>query len=259
MLNILDEFGITELSKIHAIPYPIKLFGGDLELESIIDLYKNGKFEQVLERINCDVQNVDFFSLIAGAYFGLKSFEKALFFFQKSTTLANSYHAHFHYFGFNVCNNLAILAKNLNNNTLYAEFVKKAEFLYFHGLKNGLEFKEVRDFENDMLPKFQDLCIFKGNGLMKIIEDGMRFYKMEDYNRSFAFFQNILEENERQHFAYHIFLAHQHFHRGLCFEILGKPEIAIVDYEKALKMDTKNPNNDKIQTALKNLQRIYPK
>lgn len=245
MRNILNEFELEGISKTHTLPNINTFYEAGSDFNFAYDLYKEGRHTEVIEalKITLDVQEL---SLKAFSYFALGAYEGALNILNKVILTCGSYHCYFHYFGFNTLSNLIVISQQLNYEKLNL-FLEKAEFLYKHGFAKGIDFKSPEDFKKDLLPKNKNICIFNESHLLQKINGACDLYEKRDFAQSLKQFESIFEENEVEHYSYHIFLSNQHYLRGLCFEILGMQEVARVDFEKALLMERKNPFNSQIK------------
>lgn len=188
-----------------------------------IKLYSEGKYQEVIQTINAIEEDVDYNLLLASCYFQLNSINKALEFANKAIFICNSYHALFHYFGFNI-------SINLYNSTRERKYLEKAEFLYKEGMK-----EDLTKWRNPMIDaiagSFQkDLCIFSNSKVMMLAST------REGLLQAFT-------ESNLQHYSFHLSYALAHFIRGLCFLRFNKKEVANIEFEKAINMEPKNPMN----------------
>ena len=189
-----------------------------------VQFYKEGSFKQSLEVFSQaskkEPGNLDYILALATCLLTIGSLNEALLQAHKAVNLVNKYHCHFHYFGFNLCMKIAKLAQEPE------EFLKRAEFLYPEGFKTLME----PNIKGDALPEFKDLCIFLNSTTQKMCEE-----------ENLEAFLKALEISEEEHFNYHLIASQAHFIRGMIFKLQKSPEIAKIEFEKALKMEAKNP------------------
>lgn len=176
--------------------------------------FEKGNLHNALQLLK-DEGSLDENLLKALIYLKANSVNKALNAVKKAIFIVNKYHSHFHFLGFDL--NMAAFKR-----TGEEVYFKKAEFLYKPGLVSGEEVNFVP------LQEERNLCIFKN------IE------------------ASTIESVEAEHYNFHVSAAAAHFLHGLCYKFLTKPEIARVEFEKALKMEPKNPFNSVILKYLKN-------
>jgi tetratricopeptide (TPR) repeat protein len=254
-VDILEEFSISELSFNYPAPKLTILYAEEGDFLAALNLYNQSRFEEALKIFHKlsleEPQNINYINGCACTYFSLKAYEKALECYNKAMNISNSYHCHFHYFGFNVSYNIALISKCLGDMESFEKYTNKARFFYNEGYKSATN--TLQKTMKDCLPPFKDVCIFKESSLEQNIIKAEEFYIACQYEMALKEFYYILQINEEQHFKYHLHAAELHFNRGMCFKILGSSEIARVDFEKALKMESNNPNHDKIFQEMKKL------
>lgn len=215
------------------IEFPILNFynKNSFNFTNSIKSYKEEKYEQIIETLEYNEQDIDHNILYSMCFIKLHRIKKALHYANKAILIGNSYHAFFHYFGFNV-------SINLYNLTKEERYFKKAEFLYKEGLKENLEIWQ--DCMKDAIKSdFQkDICIFQTSRTMQLAlkKDTI----LEAYEQS-----NI------EHFEFHLSYALAYFLRGLCFLFQNQKETAKMDFEKAKTMELQNPFNSVIEAHLK--------
>jgi tetratricopeptide (TPR) repeat protein len=182
-------------------------------------LYTNPEGSNILQK---DEKDIDLNLALACYYFNEGLLDKALELLNKCVYISNSYHCYFHYFGFN-------LGMKIWEKTGDEEFRKRAEFLYPRG----------EQIMEDFLPPYKDICIFKYSTCFKGF-----------FSNNIITLKEAFERSEREHFAYHLVSADIFFLRGLVWKYKNRPEIAKVDFEKALKMEGQNPKNELIRKEL---------
>ena len=189
------------------------------------DLKQDVSLEELLAMLKEDGKNIDINLAIALFYYHNNVGEKAMKFANECVFISNSYHSYFHYFGFN-------LGMKIYEQTKEEEFKNKALFFYPRGGEPS----------EDFLPSYKNLCIFEGSDLHKSF-----------YSNDVAVLKEAFKKSSTEHLLYHIVSADIFLLRGLLWKEFNKPEIARVDFEKALKMEPKNPKNALIKRELQKL------
>ncbi len=212
--NLSQEYKVKE----------VLLERGEFKVENF--LYTNLEQLNLKESLEIDDKNIDLNLALACHYYNKNALEKSLKLLNKCVYISNSYHCYFHYFGFN-------LGMKIWSKTGEDFYKKKAEFLYPNG----------GDISEEFLPAYKDVCIFRESTCFRLF-----------FSERIDCLKTAFERSEEEHLTYHLLSADVFFLRGLIWRDLNKPEIAKVDFEKALKMESKNPKNDIILKEISKLR-----
>lgn len=222
--------------------------------------------------------NTDILHNCGVMFFEKKIFKKALEFFSAAIKISDSYHCFYHYVGSAVYFNRGHLNAMSGNVVQALKDFEHSEFLYhqnedaisaikmlkdlqlFHTTQNQNE--EAKKTITTLVSKFNlqnpnscalqsppflsDLYIFEASKVIsecEIINKEIANEGICGCEKRLPQYSAIIAEIDRQHFDYHVVSARQYFNRAMCFEKLGREDVAIADYKKSLEFDKKNPDN----------------